>query len=330
MVNNKKGKMRGLGIFVRIILLIPFILGIIAPLLFKIHFYKPSETVYHLLGAICHQAYSRSFWLAGVPIGIYSRCNGIYLGIFLASFSGIINFSSINKYIFSLLLIFPLAIEKIAFGSSLFSNTTRFIIGFFAGYGVGYLLFTFFKELIHSLNIYIRSRKMKKTTVFTVFFLIIFCQLYQSTFAAEIKEVKLLPGTIVILRVNESITGDKSPGTQVNLSVLSDVTKDQYVVIKAGTPAVGSIASSEKAKMIGREGKISITVDRAKTVDGQEVLLQGNMSGTGDDKVVTSVVVSTLLCPLALLMKGGEGEIPTGAEVRSYVANEVIIKFPVK
>jgi hypothetical protein len=171
---------------------------------------------------------------------------------------------------------------------------------------------------------------MKKVAVFVLFFLIIFCQLYRLAYTEEIREVTLLPGTIVILKVNETIRGDMAAGTHVNLSVLSDVTKNQYVIIKAGTPAVGTVASSEKAKMIGREGKVAISVDRTKTVDGQDVLLQGNMSGTGEDKVVTSVVVSTLLCPLALLMKGGEGEIPAGAEVRTYVANEVKVKFPVK
>lgn len=321
---------RVLVILLRIMLLIPNILGIIALLLFKLHFYKLSETVYQLLSAICHQAYSRSFWLDGVPIGICARCNGVYIGLFLASFGIIIKSEYINKYVFSLLLILPLAIEKIAFNSFLFSNTTRFIIGIFASYGVGIILIPFFKELICSLNTYTRSRKMKKTTVSIMSFLIIFCQLCQTTFAAEIKEVTLLSGTIVILKVNESITGEKAPGTHINLSVLSDVTKDQYVLIKAGTPAVGSVASSEKAKMIGREGKISISVERTKTIDGQDVLLQGNMSGTGEDNVVTSVVVSTLLCPLALLMKGGEGEIPAGAEVRTYVANEVKVKFPVK
>ena len=171
---------------------------------------------------------------------------------------------------------------------------------------------------------------MKKIIVVVFIVLFIFSQMYQITKAEEYKEVTLSPGTMVILKVNETVTGDMASGSRVNLSVLHDVTKDGHVLIKAGTPATGSIASAEKAKMIGREGKIMISVDRTQTVDGQEVFLQGSMTGKGEERLVTSVVVSTLLCPLALLMKGGEAEIPAGAELRTFVANEVKVKVPVK
>lgn len=166
--------------------------------------------------------------------------------------------------------------------------------------------------------------------VFVIAFLFIFAQMYQISSGAEFKEVVLSPGTMVILKVNETVTGAMAPGTSVNLSVLHDVVKDGHILIKAGTPARGLIASSEKAKMIGREGKVTIAVDRTRAVDGQEVFLQGSMAGVGEEKLVTSVVVSTLLCPLALLMKGGEAEIPAGAELRTFVANEVKVKVPVK
>ena len=82
--------------------------------------------------------------------------------------------------------------------------------------------------------------------------------------------------------------------------------------------------------MVGREGKVTISVNRTQTVSSQDVILQGSMTGTGEDQLVTSVVISTLLCPLALLMKGGEGEIPAGAELRTFVANEVKVKVPIK
>ena len=171
---------------------------------------------------------------------------------------------------------------------------------------------------------------MKKVYVSLVIMVFIFLQMCQVSYSEQYKEVTLSPGTMVILKVNETVKSQVAPGSRVNLSVITDVTKDRYILIKAGTPASGTVASAEKAKMIGREGKLSISVDRTQTVDSQEVYLHGTMTGTGDEKVVTSVVVSTLLCPLALLMKGGEGEIPAGAELRTYVANEVKVKIPTK
>jgi len=168
---------------------------------------------------------------------------------------------------------------------------------------------------------------MKKLAVAVIAFLFVFTHTYIRILESrELKEITLSPGTMVILKVNETITGDAPAGKVVNLTVLHDVVKDGYVLIKAGTPATGSVASAEKAKMIGREGKVIISVDRTHTVDRQVVYLQGSMEGKGEEKLVTSVVVSTLLCPLALLMKGGEGEIPAGAEIRTFVANEVKVK----
>lgn len=172
---------------------------------------------------------------------------------------------------------------------------------------------------------------MRKIAVCMIAFLILFpSQMYQIAEGDEYKEVTLSPGTMVILKVNETVKGDMATGTTVNLSVLHDVIKDGHLLIKAGTPATGSVASAEKAKMIGREGKVIISVDRTQTVDGQVVFLQGSMEGKGEEKLVTSVVISTLLCPLALLMRGGEGEIPAGAELRTFVANEVKVKVPVE
>lgn len=171
---------------------------------------------------------------------------------------------------------------------------------------------------------------MKKFAVSVIAFLFVFSQVYQISESEEFKEVALSPGTMVILKVNETITGDMPSGKIVNLTVLHDVVKNGHILIKAGTPAVGSIASAEKAKMIGREGRVAISVDRTQAVDRQVIFLQGSMEGKGEERLVTSVVVSTLLCPLALLMRGGEGEIPAGAELRTYVANEVKVKVPIK
>jgi len=141
-------------LFVRSMLLVPIVLGIMAPLLFKIHIYKSSETIYHLLSGICHQAYSRSFWVAGVPIGICARCSGIYIGLFLSSFGSLFNYKCQYKYTFGLLLIIPLAIEKTAFSSFSISNTIRFIVGILVGFGGGIVFYSLIKKLIFALNIF--------------------------------------------------------------------------------------------------------------------------------------------------------------------------------
>lgn len=319
--------------YARGILLAPVVLGILAPLFLKLQMYWASENIYHFLSAICHQASSRSFWIFGAPMGICARNTGIYMGLFLASCNSILNRKWQGRITIGFIFISPLLVEKAALSSFATTNIIRLIVGILAGFGIGLVLFYVFKELFSWLikTCTKGGKAMKKINVsLLVLFLFLFSQMHQFANGEEPKEVSLSPGTMVILKVNETVKGDMAPGTSVNLSVLHDVVKNGYVLIKAGTPAIGTVASAEKAKMIGREGKVTISVERTQAVDGQEVFLQGSMSGTGEERLVTSVVVSTLVCPLALLMKGGEAEIPAGAELRTFVASEVKVKVPVK
>src|SRR5262245_32852563 len=40
----------------------------------------PAALAYHAFSAVCHQLYERSFTLYGHPLGVCSRCTGIYGG----------------------------------------------------------------------------------------------------------------------------------------------------------------------------------------------------------------------------------------------------------
>lgn len=49
-----------------------FILALFAPII--------GESLYHYVSPICHQIPARSIMLLGMPLGICTRCTGIYLG----------------------------------------------------------------------------------------------------------------------------------------------------------------------------------------------------------------------------------------------------------
>ena len=134
----------------KILLLAPPLLGILAPIFLSYHIYAPSETTYHLLGSICHQEYSRCFWIAGAPLGICARCSGIYIGMFLSTCSDIINYKSQVKYIIPVFCMFPLIIEKTAFNDYPTTNIIRLIVGVITGYGVGIVLLSLVNKLIIS------------------------------------------------------------------------------------------------------------------------------------------------------------------------------------
>ncbi len=51
-----------------------------APLLMANHHELSSLIIYQSLSAVCHQIPERSFHLDGLPLGVCSRCTGIYAG----------------------------------------------------------------------------------------------------------------------------------------------------------------------------------------------------------------------------------------------------------
>ena len=139
--------------FARYILLAPIVLGLLSPLLVKIQMYAASESIYQVLSVICHQASSRCFWIAGAPMGICARDVGIYLGVFIATYSSILNRKWRDKIIISFFLMFPLAVEKVALSSFPTTNTIRFVVGILAGFGIGIVFLSVGKSLFSRLNL---------------------------------------------------------------------------------------------------------------------------------------------------------------------------------
>ena len=151
---------------------------------------------------------------------------------------------------------------------------------------------------------------------------------------AETKEVTLKAGTVVLLAVDKNVTSkDSNIRDIVPLKVIRPVKVDETVVIKANTPAIGKIAELKKAKGWGVKGEISMSIDSTTAVDGTEVLLSAYQKREGGGRVggVTALGVGTgLLClPLAatgFFIKGEQGEIPLGYEIKAYTIEDVKIK----
>lgn len=139
-------------------------------------------------------------------------------------------------------------------------------------------------------------------------------------------EIRLRSGTPVILKLTEEVNSKtKSLNDQIFLEVARDVVIDGKVVIKHGTPAVGTVTWVEPAGMLGRPGKIQFSVDSTRTVDDQLLLLKASVTQQGKDDQTTSIVLTIICCVLFLLMKGKNASFPIGTEVKSYTAQDIII-----
>ena len=134
--------------------------------------------------------------------------------------------------------------------------------------------------------------------------------------------------TPIVIRCTETIsTKDVVSGGEVNFAVVNDI-KDSNgnILIKGGTPVTAQISFSKTKGMIGRSGEVTITDFHTTAVDGTYVPLSGSVSARPDDKMTMSIVLSVLICPLFLLIKGDDAQVPAGTTKTAYTISEVHIK----
>jgi len=139
---------------------------------------------------------------------------------------------------------------------------------------------------------------------------------------------KIAAHTPIIIRAIDTITTrDIVSGGTVEFAVVSDV-KDSNgnILIKAGTPATAQITFSKPRGRIGQSGEVTVSDFHTTAVDGTYIPLSGSVSARADDKMVLSVCLGVLLCPLFLLMRGEDAQVPAGTTKTVYTVTETYIK----
>ena len=139
---------------------------------------------------------------------------------------------------------------------------------------------------------------------------------------------KISAHTPIVIRCSETIsTKDIVNGGEVNFTVLNDIKNPNgNILIKAGAPVTAQISFSRSKGMIGRSGELTITDFHTTAVDGTYIPLSGSVSAKPDDKMTASIVLSVLICPLFLLMKGDEAQVPVGTTKTAYTITDTYIK----
>lgn len=135
--------------------------------------------------------------------------------------------------------------------------------------------------------------------------------------------------TPIIIRSTETIsTKDIVSGGEVHFAIVNDVKDDNgNILIKTGAPVTAQITFTKSKGMIGRSGELTVTDFHTTAIDGTYVPLSGSVSARPDDKMTLSIVLSILVCPLFLLMKGDDAQLPAGTTKTAYTVSEVYIKI---
>lgn len=133
------------------------------------------------------------------------------------------------------------------------------------------------------------------------------------------KKVVVPTGTRIDAKVVEDIDPKTSKvGDRLLFIADKDVVVGNYVVIARGARIMAEVAESKEKGYAGQAGRILISFRTASAVDGSEIIVSGSSRREGDDKMVESIGLGLVCCPLFLLMKGEEGIINAGQIVPVY------------
>ena len=136
-------------------------------------------------------------------------------------------------------------------------------------------------------------------------------------------EIVLTEGTPINVAIAKEVTSKEAkPNDAVDFTVTEDLVINGQVVVRKGTPAVGSVINAEKGGYMGKSGKLAVQVESTTTSDGKPLKLRAAKGREGDDKTTSTMVLSMMISPAFLFRKGSEAKIEPGTVVTVYVAEE--------
>ena len=144
-------------------------------------------------------------------------------------------------------------------------------------------------------------------------------------------KIKIPERTVIPVKLIQHLKGGQViVGQSVDFEVARDIILDNFIVIKRGAPAYGNITSSDKAGYVSQGGKIGLNIDYCKAIDGTKVYLKSILQREGESHMGANIAASIIVCPLILVAKGDEAEIPLGTEYKSYTETDTYVKVLVK
>ena len=136
-------------------------------------------------------------------------------------------------------------------------------------------------------------------------------------------EIVLAEGTPINVVTAEEITSKAAkPNDPVKFTIADDLVINGQVVVRKGTPVVGSVITAQKGGYMGNSGKLAIQVESTTTSDGQPLKLRAAKGGEGDDKTTSTFALASFINPLFLFRRGGEAKILAGTAVTVYAGEE--------
>jgi hypothetical protein len=135
----------------------------------------------------------------------------------------------------------------------------------------------------------------------------------KTTATLDLAKPMLPRGMTVPLVFSSDVTSRTADvGDKISLALADDIKVGNVILVKKGTPVVGTVTEADKARSFGRPGEVFFQVDYLQ-IDGTTVKLNGSAALEGRDKVGTAIGLAAIPPGIGgFLTRGDEAEIASG------------------
>ncbi len=152
-----------------------------------------------------------------------------------------------------------------------------------------------------------------------------------SKITAASSNTVLPDGTPIRFRTSRTVSSeDARMGDLLNLEVLDEMKIDDTVIVPKGAVGLAIVTSAEPKKLMGRGGKLDISIDSVKLVNGQKVALRAVLHSAGNanqSSIVSALAASNLSSAPLIFVRGKDITIPQGTEFVAYVNGDVPLEL---
>lgn len=141
------------------------------------------------------------------------------------------------------------------------------------------------------------------------------------------KTALLSANTPVKISNDEVISaGSLQNGSTLHYTVTENVRAlDGTTVIQAGTPVIATVTNIKEKGRIGKPGEITVSNFKTRAIDGSEITLSALVTKKAENRIARSIVLSAVIFPAFLLMRGADAEIPKGTQQTAYTVRDINI-----
>ena len=140
-------------------------------------------------------------------------------------------------------------------------------------------------------------------------------------------------GTPLRLRLTRNLSSaEANTGDRVDFEVLEDVKVGDVTIVARGATALGTVTEAQAKRRMGRGGKLDVSIESVRLVDGEKAPLRAIKEGSGKGHVgaMTGAMVATSLvawpaAPFFLLMHGKDMTIRSGTEITAFTQGDITL-----